>query len=42
MEIGSKQGSAVLKLFAAAGLAGAVIKKDAQGLERFALGILPN
>lgn len=41
MEIGSKQGPAVSKLFAAAGLEGVVIKKDAQGLERFAIGNLP-
>lgn len=41
MEIGSKQGPAVTKLFAAAGLKGIVIKKDAQGLERFAIGALP-
>ncbi len=41
MEIGAKQGSAVTKLFAAAGLEGVVIKKDAQGLERFAIGALP-
>lgn len=42
MEIGSKQGPAVTKLFAAAGLQGVVIKKDAQGLERFAIGALPS
>jgi release factor glutamine methyltransferase len=41
MEIGSKQGHAVIKLFAAAGLQGVHIKKDAQGLERFAIGALP-
>ena len=41
MEIGSKQGPSVAKLFAAAGLQGVVIKKDAQGLERFAIGNLP-
>lgn len=41
MEIGSKQGPAVAKLYAAAGLQGVVIKKDAQGLERFAFGQLP-
>jgi len=41
MEIGSKQGPAVTKLFAAAGLEGIVIRKDAQGLERFAIGTLP-
>ncbi len=41
MEIGSKQGPAVTKLFAAAGLKSIVIKKDAQGLERFAIGALP-
>ena len=38
MEIGSKQGAAVTKLFVAAGLEDVVIKKDAQGLERFAIG----
>ncbi|MBI2385841.1 MAG: peptide chain release factor N(5)-glutamine methyltransferase [Elusimicrobia bacterium] len=42
MEIGAKQGPAVTKLFAAAGLKSIVIKKDAQGLERFAIGALPN
>lgn len=41
MEIGSKQGPAVTKLFAAAGLKSIVIKRDAQGLERFAIGALP-
>lgn len=41
MEIGSKQGPAVAKLFSAAGLIGVSIKKDAQGLERFAFGNLP-
>ena len=41
MEIGSKQGPAVTKLFAAAVLKSIVIKKDAQGLERFAIGALP-
>lgn len=41
MEIGSKQGPATAKLFSAAGLHGVVIKKDAQGHERFALGQLP-
>ncbi len=41
MEIGSKQGPAVAKLFAAAGLQGVSVKKDAQGLERFAFGSLP-
>lgn len=41
MEIGAKQGPAVTKLFAAAGLKSIVIKKDAQGLERFAIGALP-
>ena len=41
MEIGAKQGAAVSKLFAAAGLESVVIKKDAQGLERFAIGVLP-
>lgn len=41
MEIGSKQGPAVSKLFAAAGLEGVHVKKDAQGLERFAIGSLP-
>jgi release factor glutamine methyltransferase len=42
MEIGSKQGPAVLKLYAAAGIEGGLIKKDAQGLDRFAFGTLPN
>lgn len=42
MEIGSKQGPAVAKLFAAAGFEGVVIKKDASGLERFAFGALPS
>lgn len=41
MEIGSKQGPAVSKLFAAAGLTGVYVKKDAQGLERIAVGFLP-
>lgn len=41
MEIGSKQGPAVAKLYTAAGLAGVSVKKDAQGLERFAFGSLP-
>ncbi|MEQ1919881.1 MAG: peptide chain release factor N(5)-glutamine methyltransferase [Elusimicrobiota bacterium] len=41
MEIGAKQGAAVAKLFAAAGLEGVHIKKDAQGLDRFAIGALP-
>jgi release factor glutamine methyltransferase len=41
MEIGSKQGPAVAKLYAAAGLHGVSVKKDAQGLERFAFGQLP-
>ena len=41
MEIGAKQGSAVTKLFAAAGLEGVHIKKDAQGLDRFAIGAMP-
>ena len=41
MEIGSKQGPAVAKLFTAAGLVGVSVKKDAQGLERFAFGSLP-
>ncbi|MCM2305167.1 MAG: peptide chain release factor N(5)-glutamine methyltransferase, partial [Elusimicrobia bacterium] len=41
MEIGAKQGPAVTKLFAAAGLQGVHIKKDAQGLDRFAIGALP-
>jgi len=41
MEIGAKQGSAVTKLFAAAGLRGVHIKKDAQGHDRFAIGVLP-
>lgn len=41
MEIGSKQGPAAAKLFAAAGLQGGHVKKDAQGLDRFAIGTLP-
>jgi release factor glutamine methyltransferase len=41
MEIGAKQGPAVTKLFSAAGLQGVHIKKDAQGLDRFAIGALP-
>ena len=41
MEIGSKQGASVAKLFTAAGLVDVVIKKDAQGLERFAIGQFP-
>ncbi len=41
MEIGAKQGAAVSKLFAAAGLQGVHIKKDAQGFDRFAIGSLP-
>lgn len=41
MEIGSKQGPAVAKLFSAAGLVGVSVKKDAQGFERFAFGSLP-
>ena len=41
MEIGSKQGATVAKLFTAAGLVDVVIKKDAQGLERFAIGQFP-
>ena len=42
MEMGSKQGPAVSKLFTAAGLQGVHVKKDAQGLDRFAIGTLPN
>jgi len=42
MEIGAKQGPAVSKLFATAGLQGVIVKKDAQGLERFAFGQLPS
>lgn len=41
MEIGAKQGHAVSKLYAAAGLTGVHVKKDAQGLDRFAIGVLP-
>jgi len=41
MEIGAKQGAAVAKLFAANGLHGVHVKKDAQGLDRFAFGVLP-
>lgn len=41
MEIGSKQGPAVSKLFAASGFQGVYVKKDAQGHERFAIGALP-
>lgn len=41
MEIGAKQGAAVSKLFAAAGLQGVHIKKDAQSFDRFAIGSLP-
>jgi release factor glutamine methyltransferase len=41
MEIGAKQGPAVAKLFAANGLQGVHVKKDAQGLDRFAFGSLP-
>ena len=37
----SKQGHAVTKLFVARGLQGVHIKKDAQGLDRFAIGALP-
>ena len=42
MEIGAKQGAAVSKLFAAAGLEGVHVKKDAQGHERFAIGVQPS
>ncbi|MDD5305278.1 MAG: peptide chain release factor N(5)-glutamine methyltransferase [Elusimicrobia bacterium] len=42
MEIGATQGPAVTKLFAAAGLRDVVVKKDASGLERFAIGALPD
>ena len=41
MEIGSKLGPAVIKLFGAAGLEDVVIKKDAQGLDRIAAARLP-
>ncbi len=41
MEIGAKQGPAVAELFRAAGFEGVVIKKDAQGHERFAIGAIP-
>ncbi|UPT73329.1 MAG: peptide chain release factor N(5)-glutamine methyltransferase [Elusimicrobiota bacterium] len=41
MEIGSKQGPAVAKLYASLGFKDIVIKKDLQGLERFAFGLLP-
>ncbi len=41
MEIGSTQGPAVAQIFGAAGLECVRIKKDASGLERFAIGSLP-
>lgn len=41
LEIGAKQGPAVAKLLHAAGLQGVLVKKDAQGLDRVALGRLP-
>ncbi|MBI5246453.1 MAG: peptide chain release factor N(5)-glutamine methyltransferase [Elusimicrobia bacterium] len=41
MEIHSKQGPAVTKLFAHLGFRDISIKKDAQGLDRFAIGFLP-
>lgn len=40
LEIETRQGAAVSKLLHAAGFAGVVIKKDAQGHDRFALGRL--
>jgi release factor glutamine methyltransferase len=42
LEIGSKQGPAVAKLLHGAGLSGALVKKDAQGLDRIAVGRLPH
>jgi release factor glutamine methyltransferase len=41
LEIEHRQGPAVSKLLHAAGFLGAAIKKDAQGLDRFAIGRLP-
>ncbi|MBI4062086.1 MAG: peptide chain release factor N(5)-glutamine methyltransferase [Elusimicrobia bacterium] len=41
LEIGSEQGPAALKLFQAASFEGVQIKRDAQGCERFAFGVLP-
>jgi release factor glutamine methyltransferase len=41
LEMEHRQGHAVSKLLHAAGFAGVVIKKDAQGLDRFAIGRLP-
>ena len=41
LEIEHRQGAAVSKLLHAAGFSGAAIKKDAQGLDRFAIGRLP-
>jgi release factor glutamine methyltransferase len=42
VEIGSTQGAAAARIFAAAGLRDVHVKKDAQGLERFAIGFLPS
>jgi release factor glutamine methyltransferase len=41
LEMEYRQGSAVSKLLHAAGFEGVLIKKDAQGLDRFAIGRLP-
>ena len=41
LEMEHRQGPAVSKLLHAAGFAGVAIKKDAQGLDRFATGRLP-
>ena len=41
LEMEHRQGTAVSKLLHAAGFTGVAIKKDAQGLDRFAIGRLP-
>ena len=41
LEMEHRQGPAVAKLLGAAGFTGVAIKKDAQGLDRFAIGRLP-
>jgi release factor glutamine methyltransferase len=41
LEMEHRQGPAVSRLLHAAGFSGAAVKKDAQGLDRFAIGSLP-
>jgi release factor glutamine methyltransferase len=42
LEIEHRQGAAVASMLAAAGFSGVAVKKDAQGLDRFAIGRLPD